>query len=634
MRIKKHLIAFLAFLMSFVAADAQNYQLMLNTCVINDTLYINVLAEGPNTLGFRSSDFVFDVYNAADQRGADLIPELDFNAKFIAMEGRWGLQAGTIYDTMHLGATGTGANDDFFNLAIIEEDTTLAGFNMTGGIDTIGVIGVPLRGNWCGDTISLRWRYATRSDSYNNWPGGPMFGDGDIHELGRPLTESIQNRAIFVDATNIVLCSGCGTTSGAAYTLSPANDTVCLGESSTFRVSPSLGDTISFYVNGGLVQQGLLDSLVYTPSAIGIDTIFAIIGDPQCLACADTSTESYLVVNNGLTLGFDVQPFGCDSVTLTATPGWSNYFFYGVGGTPHPGNPHTSNTINVASPGAGTYTISVGVSGGACPDSTFKDTTVTFSSSGISVDVGIDTVVLCLGESVTINSGYSLANVNSITWRLDSLTNTSFSTGETRSYSFTTAPPPFQRWVYITVDSAGCIGSDSILGIHNFVRAAITPVDTSYCDVDTLILHAANHIGTATVDWYFNGGSGFNLIDPNVDSTFVMSTANGGDGPGEYGYIIENTMFGKTCADTTSRVISEIVCNVNANFTTNVDTVCIFSPTNIIASNTSIGDTVWFWDFGTGAVPATSTDSMPGAITYTTGRFKRCNTLYIWSRRS
>lgn len=450
MRIRGVVILTVLIVVSFFKAKAQNYDLNLSTCVRNDSLFINVTTENLGAaFGFRSSDFVFDVYNSSDVRGAAAVPFLDFANKVIYQEGLWSdvNPAGNPdYQTMLLGGT------DFFNVGIVEQDTLQAGVNLTGGgvIDTIAIVAVPLLGNWCGDTISLRWRYGSRADGFT-WPGYPTFGHGDINEWGVPTSgNSIQDNANFNDAVNIVLCNGCDGAITSTFNLTQGDTSICANESLLFEINPSTTDTVTFFVNGVIVQQNLSNSLNYTFLNAGVDTVFAVIGDPSCLACASSTDTTLVTINDAFDIPLMVNLFGCDSVQLQLEDLWTTYNWYRNGvleGT-------TTTPISQFNFGlAVNDSFSVEVLGGAlkgfCPDSTTFDTVIaSVGGSTVNVDLGLDTVVLCFQENITFNSGFiEGGDINSITW--ESPLGTPIATGATFSTSFVNPPPPSIRELFV-----------------------------------------------------------------------------------------------------------------------------------------------------------------------------------------
>lgn len=93
-------------------------------------------------------------------------------------------------------------------------------------------------------------------------------------------------------------------------------------------------------------------------------------------------------------------------------------------------------------------------------------------------------------------------------------------------------------------------------------------------------------------------------------------------GSGSSGYIkvlISNISSGGTCLDSLAQEIC-LIDGPQANFTLSDDTVCVNTPVNL--TNTSLGGSVYYWDFGDGtnspsANPSPHSYSAPGTYTIT-----------------
>ena len=615
MRIRSSIISIFVFLLSWVNSNAQiDYDLRLQNCIVNDTLYVSVIVDNNGSdFAFATSNFAFDIYQGGvigDTTG------LLFSDKFITSEGPWGIVNAPDYQNMTLGSLPPPANFPHFRLSINQDNPAGTGYILpSGDTDTIGVIGIPLIDPWCGDTISFVWR----DENATTWPGHPLQR-GDIIQWLDPIYPSIYDNANFINPQPFIMCEGCGGALASSDSLLQGDTTICVGENLNFTVSPPTSDTVTFFVNGVQVQQGLANTYNHTFLIAGVtDEVYAVIGDPSCLACARISDTTFVNVGTAYQPPILASPFGCDSIQLQVEDVGTKYEWYQNGNLMGITNsPITTFNFNVAINDSLAVEI-VGMSGlGLCPDSIVVDTVITTlpPASGVNVDLGLDTAVLCFNESLVLNSGFVHDGVNvNVQWQ--SPLGTTIGVGSTFNLDFVSPPPPNSRELFAVVDSNGCVGIDSVTGIHNYVNALITPNDSTYCDVDTLILRAGPHPASATTTWLFNGGGA-----TVSDSLLVSSIGNGGNGPGNYSLIVENTVLGTSCADTTSRNIVEQVCTINANFTLLDDTFCIYSTNDIIFENTSLGDTAWLWNFGYGAVPSTSTDSLPTGITYTTGGTK------------
>mgnify|MGYP000722370889 CR=1 FL=1 len=322
MKIKSIIILTLLVLMSLAKANAQiNYDLRLEKCIASDTLYINVLVDNNgDPLTFANANFAFDIYQGGtigDTTG------LLFSSKFIEKEGPWSAAGGNAPDYREMSLGSDVPSFPFFNLSInVDQTIGNVGYTLpSNATDTIGVIAVPLTGNWCGDSIELVWRDVNNT----TWPGHP-FQKGDILEWNSPTFLSIYNDANFINPNTFILCEGCGN-SALSYQINPVNPTSCVGDTIDFFLTPTpnTGDTITFFVDGVQVQQS--QDTLYR-GVFNVDAqVHAVVGNPTCLACGTTSDTTNVTIGNAIDFALDLV-YTCDSLTATVEDNWQKYYWY------------------------------------------------------------------------------------------------------------------------------------------------------------------------------------------------------------------------------------------------------------------------------------------------------------------
>lgn len=220
--------------------------------------------------------------------------------------------------------------------------------------------------------------------------------------------------------------------------------------------------------------------------------------------------ESYLVTGSQA-IGTLTYPGCSGNNTLTFSDstliGTINYQWNF--GDPASGSANTSTLQNPSHTftSSGTYTVSVTI-GNSCSSKTYSSS-VTVGGSAISVSAGTD-VTICSNDSSRLivtgapgGSTYSWAPANGL-----SCTNCS------NPY----AKPTSTTTYYITVNSGGCIGKDTVtVNVTPGITAKVSPSDTTICENDFVQLNAS---GGTNYQW----SPGAGLSNPSIADPYCFTT--------------------------------------------------------------------------------------------------------------
>ncbi len=501
--LRRLVYTFIALIALFTASYGQiGYKLELNSCVNNDTLFIDFQATDTTSGGwaFSTSNFVIDIVSGTSGLQGSGLTGLDFANRSITFEGPWGTSNAPDYAALSLGA-----DSNFINLTIQGDELNGAtGFSLvTGTTYEIGTVAIPLNGNACGDTISLKWRYKSRGPDHT-WEGKMLgFGSGDINQWGQHPDSSIQDSANFIDLLNITLCD-CGKAANS-YVLTASGNGFCAGDSVTYSVSPfSAGDSMQLFKIGSVTPFATVGDSTYRDTIQGNQDVYAVVyeGCPTCGVGSDTLS---LTVNPSNPFGLVLDTIGCDSIEVFARAGWDSLKvdINGVNFTTLLA-PDTSVILPIiANDLIAVTAIDTGLSN-TCPSSWFIDTLINSMPEPPVVNIGLDTTI-CLGDSAILDAG-TFAGAATYSWNQGA-------GGVTQLFI---AKPIVTDTFEVAVDSLGCVVNDSI--IITVISCNITALFDQGA-VDTICLgDAVTYTNTSTNDtgrvWDFGG-------------SFPNDTANG-----------------------------------------------------------------------------------------------------------
>ena len=394
--------------------------------------------------------------------------------------------------------------------------------------------------------------------------------------------------------------------------VTPAVSSICAGNTLTLVSS---GATTYVWSPATGLNTTTGNTVIASPT---VATTYSVIGTTS--ECSDTATAT-ITINPNLVVDITALPnpiCAGTSTTLTAS-GATNYTWSGGLGTTNPliVSPNTTTTYFVtgntsgctgsdsitiivnsnliidvtASPnpicagspssltasGATTYVWGGGL-GTANPLTVTPNVTTTYTVTGNTLGcVGTDSVTVTVITNLTVNitaSQSSICSGNSTTLTASGATNYTWSGGLGTSNPLLVSPTITTLYT-VTGTTSGCVGTDSItVTVKNNPIVNVDPV--SVCKGVTAILTA-----TGANSYIWNTGSSGNPLVLTPSATAIFSVTG-------------TDLNGCTGSDT---ALLTVYPKPIANFQPNPTLTSTDDPT-INFNNTSIGGTLWFWNFG------------------------------------
>lgn len=306
-----------------------------------------------------------------------------------------------------------------------------------------------------------------------------------------------------------------------AGTLSSSIDSLCFGQSVNLNLSGSSG-TVEWEssTDGGInwntiplqTSPSITDSPTQTTEYRAILTGFSPLCVPDTSNVVSVRVDSIPTPSNAgpdqFICGDTFAVFAGNSLAI-GTGLWA--LEAGSGTASMPNNP----TSPVSGLSIGTNTFIWKVSSGACPTS--SDTVSLVVQAAPVVKLGADTII-CAGDSLTLFADPgSLYPGAGFLW----------STGDTT----TTLTVSIADTYFVSVDTAGCIGADTIAIDLTPQPVASLPGDTMICAGDSLLIDAdPNGLNTgASFSW--STGDTLDSVIVNTAGTFFVDISYGGCPP-------------------------------------------------------------------------------------------------------
>ncbi len=156
--------------------------------------------------------------------------------------------------------------------------------------------------------------------------------------------------------------------------------------------------------------------------------------------------------------------------------------------------------------------------------------------------------------------------------------------------------------------TAGCIWRDYFT-ISNGTAPSLIANDTSFCLGETMQLSSS---GTGTVKWYPSAS----LSNDAINNPIFIGTSS------QKLILIRTGINGCITKDSINVFIDSNCCGVIADFYSSDTTICVGSTINFTNTSSTTSTTsplTYLWNFGTGALPSTSTSTNSSVLFNTTG---------------
>jgi len=399
---------------------------------------------------------------------------------------------------------------------------------------------------------------------------------------------------------------------GMNFTVTPANPTLCAGNSVTLHASSSNPTTTYQWSNGSVI-----DSITVSPAVTTTYTVTASV-----VGCTTTSTVTVTVNPNPvISITGDTVCAGFPA-TITANGGstylWSN-----------------STTVNpmVISPTATTVYSVTGTAANGCTGTAIGTATV---NANPIVNAGVDQAI-CTGFSANLSA--SPPGAASYVW----------DNGAGNSQNVTVSPAVTTLYSLTVTDANGCSGTDAVNVAVNTGAVVEAGNDQTICAGESAtltvtggvsfhwnngVITATNIVSPTTTTVYSvtvsnnNGCSGTDLVTVNVNQNPVPSITTTGavcgrnDGtasalpaglnyawsnnestqqiinlhPGSYSLTVTDA---NGCTNTTSAIVDDIH-GPTADFIAVPSVLTLFENPLCVFMDHSVGATQWLWSFGDG----------------------------------
>ncbi len=367
--------------------------------------------------------------------------------------------------------------------------------------------------------------------------------------------------------------------------LSASPDTICEGETIIFSnlstgatsYNWNFGDGSGWVPTGG----GSQNHTYISSGTFTVDLVATIAGGSA--SCIDSASIQVVVLPGPQALFTENVNQGCDSLDVTFSEGsvgavlWN--WDFGNGDTSTAQNPPIISYSSV-----GSYIVNLAVEGSnGCRDSILRPIDIHETPS-----VDFIAVSVCVNELSQFNDASTTGADSIVSWFWD------FGDGNTDTVQnpFHTYLAPGINVVTLTVSTNFCTATDSLavladtLPVSGFTSSIIdecTPLSVTFTNTSS---------GAATYMWYFGDGDSSAAFD--TSHIFINGTAS----DTTYNVLLVS-ITGSGCSDSSFQSITVHPAPV-ASYTSNAAPGC--SPVVVDFTNTSVGGTQYFWDFGDGNI--------------------------------
>jgi len=399
----------------------------------------------------------------------------------------------------------------------------------------------------------------------------------------------------------------------ATFTISPSPVCASANSTVTFTGTAAAGATYTwnFGANASPATASTAGPHTVNWSVAGTKTITCTVSAGGCSA---TSSQS-LIVNPIPTAAFTLPGSACiganASVVYSGTapaPPAATYTWNVGGGSPTPGNTQGPANVSWATSGSKTVTLTVAQNG--CSSLPVSHTINITPAPVVTIAPSLTTS--CAGQTITVGTTGTAPPVGTTyAW--------SFGPGSTPATS-TSAGPVSVSWstpgtstASLIITSGGCSSAPATTNVTVTTppSSAITAPLTGCLNVGNTISAAGPFPVGTTFAWNFGTGT---IISGSGAGPYSVSWGSSGN------QTISLTVTSGNCVSTSTKII-DIKSAAVAGFAV-PQNLCINQAGLIEFTGTAPTGSVFNWNFGAGASPATANIEGPHNITYSTNGLK------------
>lgn len=395
----------------------------------------------------------------------------------------------------------------------------------------------------------------------------------------------------------------------ASFTISPSPVCATANTTVTFTGSAAVGSTYTWNFGLGaspLTATGVGPHTVSWGSS-GTKTVGLTVTTSGCSATASQTVVVNSIPNSPFTLPASVCVGSNASISYSgsaAAPPGATYAWNVGGGLPAPGNVQGPFSVNWATPGTKTVTLTV-TQGGCSSTVTSQNITV---NPAPTVAIAASPTTVCTGQTTALSiSGTAPAAGSTYNWNFGATASPSTNTSAgpvNVSWSNTGSFAPS-----LTVTTNGCTSAPASATVTVIAppSAAITIPASGCVGVPVTISATGPHPAGSTFTWNFGTGT---VLSGSGAGPYSVQWAAGGN------QTVSLTVTSGGCSANSSSVIN-IRSGPTATFTAPSSLCANQNGTITFTGSAAVGAT-YAWDFGANASPATATTVGPHSVSWTT----------------
>jgi len=448
-------------------------------------------------------------------------------------------------------------------------------------------------------------------------PNGFTSGSQDTSIANAVVTDS----GIYVVNVTVNGCTSAGdSTDVVIYSLPPApvassNSPVCSGQTLSLTASSITGASYVWFGPLGFTA-GSQDTSIANVSLAAAGTYSVVASVNGC--GGDTGT-TVVVVGPPPSASFTSNAPQCSGAPVAFTntsssgPGITYFWNFGAGATPDTSSQQNPTGIEFSN--SGNLPVVLSVNNGICTTSDTQTVQITSSPRAYFVNNG----PVCFPPGVIVFTDSSTGTITSWNWN--------FGAGATPATSTSQGPNT------VTYASSGVQTITLVVANGNCADTTTETADVGVVGADftsSVPENGDNGCLGQPVNFYEIGNQGTNAQSFwNFGEGAIPATSTA-DNPTNILYdttgakivthIVYYTGGGCTLADTIQHIIT--INPIPTTSFTSTAPVCANTPVNFINTGSSGVNYTYFWDFGSGASPSTSTAENPGGVVYSTSGVK------------
>jgi len=370
---------------------------------------------------------------------------------------------------------------------------------------------------------------------------------------------------------------------------------ICNGSSATLTITPTTADATTYtWTPASTLSTGTGTMVVASPTNTATPTIYTVTATTNVAGCPSLPQTTTVTVHPLPTI--TVTPNSttvCSNLTtnLSASTGLQVYNWSPASAISGP-----SNTATItADPSAATvYTVS-GSDAFGCPSNTVTATVnVTYIAASATANA------VCKGQTINLTGN----TLNSATYLW---TGPNSYTAHAQSPSIPNSTAANIGTYTLTVTTGTCVATSTVnVGVNPLPTITVTPTTQTICPNATATLTANGNTVNGPITYSWSPAADLSSSSGNVvtATTSVTSVYN----------VVGTDANGCTASANTTVNINPVTAAIAANPPSGD------IPLNVQFSNTSVGGTVYAWNYGNGTATYTTTSlaDINTATTYTT----------------